>query len=343
MICEMRLRKPLRIEDMILIAFSFLSSALLVIMLTYFIEKDEIALLTNNFYSEHSIHFLLREDNQSHTDLTKLAKNEEYILFKENISDDPYIKGIYINGKPKLPSTIEGRFFKEEDFFSDNRIAVIGKNVKNTIIKKNKEYYSFDGEFYEVIGKMGGDFETKIDHTVYLNLNKTLYSPTNFYVLDGSKDNESIYNQFISLLGEKIERLDIAQKGSGSFYENENNNLKIVVLLVGSSVFIINIFLINYWIYKKKVFIAINYLIGHPPFKFWLTFGKRYFTIFISSHLLSCIFLTLLISNVYSIAPYSYIQISLIYLAGLSITNLLCILLLSNLYSAKSSLRMLKK
>lgn len=148
--------------------------------------------ISNMFYNKNSVFFSTKKEN---VDFKELYKNlpEDSVLYNTLI-DAQYrkdIRAIVYKGKYEIPKIESGRFFSEEDFKSgNNKIAVVGKDIK-TQKDGTKEYYQFEGEDYEVIGKIGYTMPTKLDYTVMLPLSELTIHPNYEFSISSNTTEES--------------------------------------------------------------------------------------------------------------------------------------------------------
>ena len=80
------------------------------------------------------------------------------------------VRAIYFSGTYANLPMMEGRFFQESDFTAGNRCAVIGKDRRGEIIRREgKAYIELQGVPFEVLGVMGPEEETAFDSLVMIN------------------------------------------------------------------------------------------------------------------------------------------------------------------------------
>lgn len=72
---------------------------------TYLIKINGIDKITNNFYSKNSVAFHIKDDNRplNMQNLLDHIDERDFMLFKENVLELPYIKGIYKSGDIATP------------------------------------------------------------------------------------------------------------------------------------------------------------------------------------------------------------------------------------------------
>ncbi|MFD1737524.1 ABC transporter permease [Bacillus salitolerans] len=281
----MKYLKQPKIEDIIFIVFLIVSCLILLIIGLYSIKQSEMDKLSNDFYSKNSIHLLVNEKKYNLFDeVEQYLNNHEFILFKEHISSNPNLKGVYSNGDIDIPPLIKGTFFEKEDYERERKVAVIGRDVKEIVVKNNKSFIYFNNIPYEIIGVMGGPFKSKLDYSIYINLT-TLPKSTStnvLYVIDGSRKTKHTVQKFLIKENKKIVELDIERKGS-SVIINENisgNLLNFLFLLI---LLCSNILSFSFWIYKKRLLISVQYLIGLNLLFIFFILAKNYLLMLIFS------------------------------------------------------------
>lgn len=129
--------------------------------------------LANTIYNVNSIKISFKAENLYEETLESLLKDEDDLIIQK---DNIYIGGyrgqaIYFkNNSIKIP-LINGRFLIDDDFFSNSKKIVIGKNLKKLIVESDgKEYVKFNGIKYEVIGIMGySNKDSIVDSCFYIN------------------------------------------------------------------------------------------------------------------------------------------------------------------------------
>lgn len=135
--------------------------------------------LSNSLMSDKSVSFIFRENKvPSLNEFSELIKPYSDATIFSQISDDEDLKiwGVYGNGflSDNAKSFIKGRFFKKDDFYENNFVAVIGQNVLNSkycIEDQNGDiYFLLDGCYYQVIGIISSNISHMLDNTAYINL-----------------------------------------------------------------------------------------------------------------------------------------------------------------------------
>lgn len=345
----MKYFRKLKIEDFLLFLFTVCVTSMLLIFGLYSIKNDELNKLSNQFYSDNSIHFNIKELQERYTlsELTKNIQKHNYILFKEKIDDENKdIRAIYLNGRFDQFPIIKGRFFQDGDFFKNKKIAVVGKNVTKLTVINGKKYYNYQGTNFEVIGIMSGDFSSKIDQLVYLNLDGITNKSSTIsgsYVLDSNSDAHKAYKKLKDSSKDEIDLYTIkAEKyGSERYFSNNTNNIIINTLFM-IVVVIANSMIIYYWFHRNRVLISIQYLIGYEKLRIYLSLYKKCIGTIITSYIVTTIIVLLLQMRNYLYYMNSYnkfICLGILFLV--LINSLLCYISYLS-FSPKKFLKVLK-
>ncbi|MGK9268010.1 ABC transporter permease [Bacillus inaquosorum] len=298
------MKKDFKLEDIFLYFYILLFVAGLTSILNYSSEKKDLDKISNDFHGPYSIFFKVKSEDFPKNKLERLLmdkKNGGYILFKENISQNKKIFGFFNNGDVEVPPIVSGRFFENKDYFHNKKKAVIGQNVKTTNLKGLK-CFVFQGNCFEVIGVMGAGFKSNLDEFVYLNLdgvNDVNGNIAGTYVLDkGKKNNDGFYTKILKLKDTlKLSILDIEKKGTSRVFSDLNNS-SIFILSLFIFLFIIkNTLVLYYWLYKKRIEVSIQYLIGTSINQILLDLFKKFVMKISGAYLASVLIVALWINK----------------------------------------------
>lgn len=124
------------------------------------------------FYSKEAVHFTFGLDAEKigGTLLEAIHKIEKTDFIMISVQND--IRAVYFKGSPDLPPIVSGRFFSEEDFFQNQRLAVIGKDYQSETYKgsDNADYIHVNAYEYQVIGVMGYADDSSLDSMIMVNI-----------------------------------------------------------------------------------------------------------------------------------------------------------------------------
>lgn len=236
--------------------------------------------ITNGNYSSNTeTRFnLVGIQNLSKEELIKCIKLTRDIYIEKNkLEPGSYLgKAIYFNEKQKdIPHMVSGEYFKEENFISDEPVAVVGKDVlKYSAIEKNGErYFEYENIQYKIIGVMGYENRSSIsDLEFIINLNAYVLNPNSVisesnYLID-SKSDINIFESFIkgiNNLGLEI-NYEIMPNDNNKLdfnYFLENSSYIIIIFILMIFLVFINVFNITLqWIERKKKQIGIKKALG---------------------------------------------------------------------------------
>ena len=108
------------------------------------------------------------------------------------------MRGVAYKGRIIAPPLLSGRFFTEEECLADKPLAVIGRNFKElTASRDGKQYLTYMGREYEVIGVTGLNGESPIDDIVFVNIGSLTPEEQidGMFYIDCGSNNEAVYNQ----------------------------------------------------------------------------------------------------------------------------------------------------
>ncbi|WP_232299866.1 ABC transporter permease [Bacillus cereus] len=323
-------------------------SLMLSLTTIYLIKINSIDKITNNFYSKNSVDFHIKNDNRplDMQNFLNQIDERDFILFKENVLELPYIKGIFRSGDIEAPPLVSGRFFQTDDFFKNKNIAVVGKSNNDIILKNGKRYIQLNNTKFEIIGIMGEDFPTKLDTMIFLNLDAVLkLENKNYgsYVLDGKKDMTSTFDRLEQDMGPSISivKADKETTGSSRIFERNRGDYGIIILFI-LVILSMSIVIVSYWFYKKRISISIQHVIGHRMLHIYMNLLKKHVLLLLIPYFFS-IFM-FIIFNLENIETHLD---KYMYSLGLGISFLcvyhflLCILAMC-IYSSKIRLKVLK-
>lgn len=148
--------------------------------------------LSNNFISSDAIYFSLNSEDNKDVITYLNNKLQKFTLYNKIYEDEnKAILSILYNDKSIHPILEEGRYFTKTDFFSNKKVAVIGKDILNTnyvIEKNNSIYFLFYNEIFEVIGIMNYGHGTSMNKTVFVNMDSVINKLNNIFCIDGNKE-----------------------------------------------------------------------------------------------------------------------------------------------------------
>lgn len=200
------------------------------------------------------------DSNSGQTIDFSFLENKKY----ENIdilinSDDNSIVLEALKLNIKLES---GRNIAQEEYYSGEKLAVIGKNLSNTICN---DYITFDNEKYKVVGVIDNG-DKKVDYSAYYTKgNNKNVNINNVFIIQGSKKNiNTCYNNISKELEDNnmhIKKIDMNTLSIADFINYRYPILILSFLLISLMIFIV-IILNILWLYTKKRFLVACFIIG---------------------------------------------------------------------------------
>jgi len=206
-----------------------------------------------------------------------LEIKEEHIFYKEYTKRNAYAVTFSESFKPNIPM-IKGRFIDGKDIKTNQEVAVIGQDLKeriNTIERNGKEYVSFEGQEFEIVGIMGVENEENFwNNKLFVNFSSFINAGINFtlsgdYYLDAGEETQGVFNRIYEYFRESYPQIRINE-------ELQDKNLQtpfikvlmdyhqnIVLILTVVVVLALNIFHItDYWLFRRKREMAVRKLSG---------------------------------------------------------------------------------
>ncbi|WP_350344566.1 ABC transporter permease [Proteinivorax tanatarense] len=194
------LYKKLQRNGLLLFGFMYITLSLAVCIFSFYqLNQIELKMLTNELIESDAYVFTL--DGEYDLDWREAEIAEPFTVFK---GEGPF-KGVFFKKDKYTPPIIEGRYFTEDDFYTGQKVAVVGKSVDQSLIETIEE------QNYEIIGEMGASYTSRIDHLIFLNIDSLDSSFSNLYKLNANEprkntkhilfgDNQILTNEI--LLGE---------------------------------------------------------------------------------------------------------------------------------------------
>lgn len=260
----------------------------------------------NNQLTSNYIGLAFNDDINSSEmfDIIEKIKSIDNIVLKyymqDGFSESITSEGIYFNGEFSTEyNLIEGRFFKKEDFYGKENLAVVGKDVLKYLIEENGEKYIIRGmEKYKVIGIIGNENrKSRYNNLVLYNLNSILDNTklldTTTWWLDSKKYSQNELKEKINQLSKENKIIPTDQIIT---YPNPlksaiklSKNFIFSFILIIICIFITLIRATLLWLESIALEIGIRKSYGASNLNVFLEITKRYIIISLLSTLLSII------------------------------------------------------
>jgi hypothetical protein len=247
--------RSLQREGSIWFAFLCLLLSFLIVWTSFFLNKqNQLDVLSRGLYDVDPLTFTIKDSEQT-IQWGELDLPGSFTVF---VDFDPFY-GFFYRNHTYVPPMVSGRFFREDDFYRNKKLAVIGKSVDSPLIDELKD------EGFEIIGVMGATYSSKIDEMILLNLDaieqgKPIDSAV--YVMNYDHNSEidalSFQKQTVA-----INRIDSGKSGVQRYLNTYFYQLLLlcilIVILVGFCVLFT-----YYWLGKKRVEIRVLWQLGVP-------------------------------------------------------------------------------
>lgn len=276
-----------------LIVLYLLLSVIVVSSSYYQLKQQELDALSRGLYDNVSISFTLQDPSRL-IDWRQLDTEKPFTLFNELKTSKYDIRAIYLKGNNYIPPIQSGRYFASTDFYSGKRVAVLGKQVgtEDVVEQNGKEYYRYDGMEFEIIGRMGAPYSSKLDKTVLLNLDafhhlKAVQS--NLYVMN-SDQKPIAEDRSLRINGNPvpIHVIDRGDHGAQRYVSTDSYQrvifIALVGILIGSS-----LLFTQYWLRKKRTEIRVLWQHGFSMRKVYIRVAVHYLLITSACYWLVCL------------------------------------------------------
>lgn len=261
-----------RLKGAIFLIMIFSTVAFFISSILYMIEQSANLQPNSELRTPETINFTLDSKTDVSKDLSMLNLNGDYSLYKTIIGA---VRGeaIYFKGNVKnKPEILKGRYFNEDDFNQDKKVAVIGKGLLENVIEENgKEYYYIANDNYEVIGVLGNEKkESGNDYSVYINLdallNKDSFYMKGSYSIDAALNSREMFNKVKDKYQDTniiITEDDTQNTSTTGKILKENVKSKIGFILEVVGTFILStVCVTEYWIKNRRKEIGIKRALG---------------------------------------------------------------------------------
>lgn len=258
------------IDNFLLFIYTLLYFSLLV-TINYNLELANIEKISNLFYDKNALFFSASNKELNFHNIYDVLPDNSVLYSQLPANED--IRGVLYKGHYDAPEIKEGRFFNQNDFKDNARLAVIGNDV-STLKENGIEYYLYNTEKYKVIGVIGYSMPTKLDRTVMLTLNNELLSKDARYIVSGTDTqtnlnflgNEDLFGQVLLYDNIKPNLLHIVDTGNKHYI---TSTLFILVIIFNS--FLIT----SFWIEKKRDEFVIKKMNGFNNYQLMIEVVKQ--------------------------------------------------------------------
>ncbi len=261
------MRKKLNISHLLSVIILLATTIGTSVTFMYNHKINKLDKISNSFYNKQSVYFYQTNDTIDYFNIYN-SMSENMLLYNQ-LSTSEDIRGVIFKGNIDYPDLISGNFFSEKDFSVDkSKLAVVGKSVKTENVN-GKNFYVYNGNYYEVTGIIGYDFPTKLDKTVLLTINNDLlYTNVQYIIYSPSTEksyefvnNTNIFSEVTILERDNSGILNVTKTGMSS---SITTKCFMIILLVNS-------FVLIYFLIDKKhdeiIVLKINGFTNHQIYK----------------------------------------------------------------------------
>lgn len=175
---------------------SFMMVSLCLLLIVSATRTERINNLSQNLlYTGHERNFYVKDAEEEglwEKVMPKLAEgHEDFAIYLPMQDPEVIMRGVFVKGRVQEPPMVEGEFFDLGTSWSDEPGIVLGKDCWEGIAERDgKKYYSYRGTEFEVLGIMGTDGESRLNHMVFLDFKSAvrMMGINTDYMLDAKKE-----------------------------------------------------------------------------------------------------------------------------------------------------------
>ena len=175
---------------------SFMMVSLCLLLIVSATRTERINNLSQNLlYTGHERNFYIKDTEEEglwEKVVPELAEgHDDFAIYLPMQDPEIVMRGVCVKGRVQDPPMIEGKFFDFDTSWSDTPGIVLGKNCREGIAKRDgKKYYSYHGTDFEVLGVMGTDGESRLNHMAFLDFKSAvrMMGINTDYALDAKKE-----------------------------------------------------------------------------------------------------------------------------------------------------------
>ncbi len=194
----------------ILVLISFVTISLWLIIIISLSKQDKLNnIMKKGLYTGNEKWFEInncKDESYWNNVLPELTgKYDNFAVYVDLPDPKILVRGIYVSGKVVIPPMLSGSYFDEITSGNATPKVVLGKEFEsNTFYKDEKKYYDYYGTECEVLGVMGTEKDSRINHMIVMDFMTALkFTDINTEYEFDVKDKEDtddigefIYNKF---------------------------------------------------------------------------------------------------------------------------------------------------
>lgn len=276
---------------LLFLSFTAISLCLLLIVSATRAEKIN-SQSQNGLYSGHQKGFSVQnaeEEEQWEEVIPELASRfDDFAVYLSLQDPEVVLRGICVQGEVEVPPMLEGKYFDYSSSWTEQPTLVVGKQFQKDVHRQNgKMYYKYQDAEYEVIGIMGTERESRINHMIMMDFKSAVHlaGMNGEYVLDTK--NESVLSDIGQdvrdlfrypaevqiILDEGMEMTLVAQ------FLSSNAIMDTMYVMILVSFFLSTILVTFIWLrFRRSLFFAWS-LCGYGSGAQRLEIAKRYYVV----------------------------------------------------------------
>jgi len=270
----------------ILIVFIFIVIGMATSFTFFVFERNNMTIkISQEYYSDNAVAFFVSGSSKADMEYIMNRMDEGDILYGEI---DRYSRGVYMKGDADDLPLVWGRGFRETDFFTNKKVALVGRKIlEECKVIDGTYYFPIQNDLYEVIGVLGISSDSLLDNYMWINLDAMLniFHSDGFYVLDGSKNcGEVLQDSFLEEIVEEVEKEEVGIK---AMYENSRFSQWVCILLL-VCLFAYAGIITFFWLEYQKYPVSIKKLCGIPRRYILWDLVKEFMILCCSGYLCGC-------------------------------------------------------
>ncbi len=218
---------------------SFMMVSLCLLLIVSATRTERINNLSQNLlYTRHERNFYVKDAKEEglwEKVMPKLAEgHDDFAIYLPLQDPEVIMRGVFVKGRVQEPPMVEGEFFDLGTSWSDTPGIVLGRDCQEGIAERDgKKYYSYRGTEFEVLGIMGTDGESRLNHMAFLDFKSAvrMMGINTDYALDAKK--ESI---LVGVAQDMVSLFRPYRPASAMIYEGNAEQISVIARFLSSDV-----------------------------------------------------------------------------------------------------------
>lgn len=282
----------------------------------------------SNMYTSNAVRLTT---NTEASDVKWNSIVDSQCIVYSDVSESDSLRGVYAgcDASFSIPM-LSGQFFSQENFYNDDKVAIIGKGLVTRTVKKNgNDYLQINDDNFKVIGVIGLDsIPSSLDYTIYVTMGNALklFDTDLYYTFDGT--NEGI-RKSVDKFESSYETKQIKRQTVDLDVIYSNNNYSHIMYQSFAVIIFLLLILFSYFeVFNRRSIINVYNINSATPFQTFCVILKKYMMINYAGMLFGVV-LALPILFFVKRMPFdwlSLLNVSIISLFVMSITSLISVL-----------------